>query len=125
MELVDANVVLRFLLKDHVDLSPRAAAVFRERTVTVLVEVLCEVVYVLAGVYGLSRGEIHRCLTELLKVDSVAVPDLDVALHAPQCCRDKNSDMVDCLLLAYREARGHCVHTFDRKLERLLASSTG
>ena len=95
-----------------------------ERSPPVLVEVLCDVVYVLAGVYGLSRGEIHRSLTGLLKVDSVAVPDLDVVLHALQCYRDRNLDMVDCLLLAYREVRGHHVHTFDRKLERLLASST-
>lgn len=47
MSLVDANVVLRYLLDDHEELSARAAEILENHSVTLPMEVGCEVVYVL------------------------------------------------------------------------------
>lgn len=47
MSIVDANIVLRYLLDDHAELSEKAAAILERQTVTLPIEVACEVVYVL------------------------------------------------------------------------------
>ncbi len=56
MSLIDANVVLRYLLDDHAELSVRAAEILEQHTVTLPIEVACEVVYVLQKVYAIVRG---------------------------------------------------------------------
>ena len=45
MSIVDANIVLRYLLDDHAELSPKAAEILEQQLVTLPVEVACEVVY--------------------------------------------------------------------------------
>ena len=55
-KLIDANVILRYLLEDHPQLSPEAKKVIESGTYT-LPEVLAEVVYVLKGVYKVERKE--------------------------------------------------------------------
>jgi predicted nucleic-acid-binding protein len=55
MQKVDANIVLRYVLDDHADLSPRAKEIIDNNTVEVPVEILCEVVYVLNGYYEVDR----------------------------------------------------------------------
>lgn len=52
MSIVDANIILRYLLDDHADLSPKAAEILEQQTVTMPIEVACEVVYVLQKVYA-------------------------------------------------------------------------
>lgn len=54
MSLVDANIVLRYLLDDHAELSPQAADILERHSVTLPVEVGCEVVYVLQRSMPLS-----------------------------------------------------------------------
>ncbi len=53
MPLVDANIVLRYILNDHPQLSQQAADVLEQQTVIAPIEVVCEVVYVLQKVYHL------------------------------------------------------------------------
>ncbi len=47
MLFVDANVVLRYILDDHPELSVRAADILEQYEVFLPTEVVCEVVYVL------------------------------------------------------------------------------
>ncbi len=47
MSVVDANVILRYVLNDHAELSPKAAEILEQQTATLPIEVACEVVYVL------------------------------------------------------------------------------
>ncbi|NLX25849.1 MAG: type II toxin-antitoxin system VapC family toxin [Lentisphaerae bacterium] len=55
---VDANVILRYLLGDHPEHSEQAAEIIDRFSVFVSGEVLCEVVYVLSGVYSVDRAVI-------------------------------------------------------------------
>ena len=60
-KLIDANVILRYLLRDHPQMSEEAKKVIEEGAFT-LPEVLAEVVYVLKGVYQVERTEIAKTL---------------------------------------------------------------
>jgi predicted nucleic acid-binding protein len=44
MVIVDANIVLRYLLDDHPELSPKAADILEQHSVTLPIEAACEVV---------------------------------------------------------------------------------
>lgn len=122
MRRVDANIVLRYLLGDHPELSTRAAAVLEKESVVVSFEIICEVIYVLSGVYGVSRGLIAARLKDLVNFSNVETGDSEVLLCALQTFSIKKIDFVDALLYAYKTVRGDSVFTFDKQLSRLLAS---
>lgn len=63
-KLIDANVILRYLLGDHPKYSKKAKEVIEEGAYT-LPEVIAEVVYVLNGVYKVTRSEIRDTLVEV------------------------------------------------------------
>ena len=62
MKKIDANVVLRYVLNDHPELSSKAREIIDRNIVEIPIEVLCEVVYVLAGYYGIDRKSISTGL---------------------------------------------------------------
>ncbi len=82
MSLVDANVVLRYLLDDHEELSPKAADILERHAVTLPMEVGCEVVYVLQKVYAVERKEIQQQLGDLLNEGLVSM-DKPVVANPP------------------------------------------
>jgi len=58
MQKIDANIILRYVLNDHPELSPKAREIIDMHIVEVPIEVLCEVIYVLAGHYKIDRKSI-------------------------------------------------------------------
>ena len=67
MRLIDANVILRYLLNDHEEMSMKAKNLIASGTAYTKPEVIAEVVYVLKGVYTIERKEIRSFLYTLLK----------------------------------------------------------
>jgi predicted nucleic-acid-binding protein len=120
MSLVDANVVLRYLLDDHAELSPKAADILERQTVTLPVEVGCEVVYVLQKVYAVGRKEIQQHLSALINEGLVSMEKPAVFLKALDCYGDSTLDFVDTLLWAYQLLEQQEVFTFDDKLLKRL-----
>ena len=79
-KLVDANVILRYLLRDDENLFQKASEVLEKaRTggekVVVLESVLTECVYVLLKIYRVGRSTIAEKLGGLLYYKGVAKPD--------------------------------------------------
>jgi predicted nucleic-acid-binding protein len=67
MSVVDANIILRYVLDDHAELSPKAAEIIEQNIVILPMEAACEVVYVLQKVYAVERKDIQQQqLTRLL-----------------------------------------------------------
>ncbi len=115
--LVDANVVLRYMLRDDKTQSPIAERTIREGAY-LLPEVLAEIVYVLLGVYSVPREELAASLQILVKEVQSEHPEiLSTALAT---FGSTKLDFVDCLLAAYNNHLGDKVVSFDRKLNRLL-----
>lgn len=120
MSLVDANVVLRYLLEDHAELSPRAAEILEQQQVTLPIEVACEVVYVLQKVYSVERDTISQRLTELVSEGLVRMGKPNVFLRALDCYCQRGLDFVDCLLLGYHLEEQQPIITFDGKLAKVI-----
>ena len=124
--VVDANVLLRFLLDDPRPLADRAAAIIEaaERLdVDLIVTPLtvAEVVYVLGSVYGWSRADIAARLLELLEVPSLTILEEDVVRQALEWYRDVSRvHFADAYVAATALGRGHgAVATFDREMRRV------
>jgi len=122
MKILDANAILRYLLKDIQDQAETAADSIRAGAMTTT-EVIAEVVYVLLGVYEMSRHDVSwaiHCLMLDIDVDNIK------ALRYALCVFDQTSlDFVDCLLIAYHKVLGIEVLSFDKKLNSGLEKEFG
>lgn len=120
MSMVDANVVLRYLLDDHAELSAKAAAILEQQSVTLPIEAACEVVYVLQKVYAVSREEIRQLLTDLLNEALVNMEKPEVFVKALEHYGSSTLDFVDTLLCAYHAIERQEIFTFDNKLNQFI-----
>ncbi|MGE0086310.1 MAG: PIN domain-containing protein [Desulfococcaceae bacterium] len=120
MCLVDANIVLRYVLDDHPELSLKAAEILEQHDAVMPVEVMCEVVYVLQKVYHVSKEQIQLKLSDLMDENLVNPEKPEVVKQALTVWCIKNIDIVDALLWAYHTVEGREVFTFDKKLHNCL-----
>lgn len=123
MNIVDANIILRYLLNDNEDLASKAAGIIDNIPVLIPNEILIEVVYVLEKVYKVERMAIYEAIIELLSYDNIAVADKDVIETALDLYRTIKFDIVDTLLFAYHKISQHTIYTFDEKLEKYILKS--
>ena len=119
MEIIDANIILRYLLNDHEQLSKRSVSIIENRNIHFPFEVCAEVVYVLEKVYNVPRKDITNSLTILLDYSNISTSDSIVLKKALNIYSDKNIDFVDSILIAYNHISGIKIHSFDRKINKL------
>lgn len=117
MQLIDANVILRYLLNDSETMSMQAKRAVESGAYTTF-EVIAEVVYVLKGVYHAGRSEIREWLT--LFLDDIILENKPVMLYALRTYGETTLDFVDCILIAYNRVLGRKIFSFDKKLNRCL-----
>ena len=79
MQLIDANVILRFVLNDNVEMAQRAAEVIALGVYT-KPEIIAEVVYVLKSVYSTPKDKIKSIIHGLS--DIVRIENSDCVVHA-------------------------------------------
>ena len=115
--LIDANVILHYLLKDHPKMSEEARQMIEEGAFT-LPEVIAEVVYVLSGMYKIERSEVGETLIEFL--DEVAIENQDAVCAALALYSKTSLDFVDCILIARHKILGDEIGSFDKKLNKML-----
>ena len=124
--LIDANVVLRYLLDDDPEMSARAAALIQrveqgKEVVEITEVVLMEIVWTLTTFYQVPRKETSDKLTAFLSVPGVRAASRRICVRALRDFGDGAVDFVDCLLAARSRARSLPVYSFDeadfRKLQ--------
>lgn len=118
MQMLDANIILRYILNDDKRMADEAEQVIREGSVYVTTEVIAEVVYVLKKVYSIERDKIKTCLLEF--VSEVNVSEEQIIRVGLEAYTEHNLDFVDCILFAYNKVKGYEIRTFDKKLKKLL-----
>jgi predicted nucleic-acid-binding protein len=124
MAVIDANIVLRYVLNDHEELSQKAADILEHQTVILPIEAACEVVYVLQKVYGVNREQIQRQLSELVHERLLTLEKTEVFLKALACYHTTTLDFVDALLWAYHVVEHQEILTFDEKLQKHIQRTT-
>ena len=117
--MLDANIILRYLMNDNIEMAEKAEEYINSDEVTVTIEVVAEVVYVLKGVYSLERELIVDTIKDFIGL--VDCSEKDVLLSALDTYKDYNLDFIDCVLYAYHKVKNIEIVTFDKKLNKLLS----
>ena len=118
MEIVDANIVLRYLLNDNEIFSAEAVKIIENRQIQFPNEVCAEVVYVLQKVYDVPRLNINNSISVLLDYPNI-ISNKTVLKEALNIYHTKNVDFIDSILIASNHVLGASIHTFDKKIKSL------
>ena len=123
--VLDTNVILRYLLRDHEKMFLEANQVFESvrvgmRKAEVLDCVLAECVYVLTKYYKVPRHETADKLREILLYKGISNGNRDALINALSLYTQKNVDIVDCLVHEAAKDKGMAVFSFDHDLTRKL-----
>ena len=121
MKKIDANILLRYILDDHAELSPRAKEIIDKHIVEIPIEVLCEVVYVLAGLYEIERQCVSSELKSFFEQTQCILPHRSVVLRGLEYFGSTSFDFVDCILAGYNDINKDEIYTFDDKLQKLIS----
>ncbi|HYI25085.1 MAG TPA: PIN domain-containing protein [Thermomicrobiales bacterium] len=123
--LLDTNVLLRHVLQDHADHSPRSLAFFElveqgEQVVRLVDTVVFETVYTLERSYGVQRQEISDVLQPLLRLPGVVLPGKRIYGQVFDLwLREPSLSFADSYHLCMAHQLGISkIMTFDRKLNR-------
>jgi len=120
MILLDANYILRFLLKDNDEMYGISKDCIVYNDCTIPIEVLAEVVFVLLKVYDVTKKDIAKILVEFLKYENILIDSKYMIIQALEIFSDKNLDFVDAVLCA--KSTKYEIKTFDKKLNKCIKS---
>ncbi len=113
-------MILIYLLHDKAEMADTVTDIIKNNIVTVPVEVIAEVVYVLSKVYKADRKDIQRALIDFFNIKNVTSKEYNVICRGLSLYASNNLDFVDCILCAYHLEYGYEICTFDKKLNALI-----
>ncbi len=119
MKIIDANILLRYLLRDDEKLFEKAVNIIENENVVITDITIAEVVYVLEKVYKINRKEIAVVLKKIFDFNIVACNDKGLIISALELYHKHNLDFADSVLLAYKRIKKQEILTFDKKLKKL------
>jgi predicted nucleic acid-binding protein len=126
---IDANVILRYLLRDDEELAGKAREIWQaveEGRITAVCDpvTLAEVVFVMSSVYTLPNSNISEALISLLQSDHVMIPAKERYLHALRLFAGSAKHFGDaCACAAALEDCEGRLYSFDRKLSSVAGIS--
>ncbi len=127
LRFLDANVILRYLTRDHPDQSARAYAFLQqvetgEIAATITEAVLAEVVHVLSSkvLYNAPRAEIRDRLVATLNLKGMRLRAKGTYIRALDIYATTNLDFVDALLaVQVEQTKDAVVVSFDRDYDKI------
>jgi predicted nucleic acid-binding protein len=123
--VVDANVIIRFLVRDDETLYQRSemimTSILEGRQEAIITDiVIAECVYVLQRLYKVPRDEISKHLRAILSYPGVAKENHTVVAKAFNLYEHHNVSFVDAMCAALALERGGSLATFDTRLAKLV-----
>jgi len=121
--IVDANIIIRFLMNDNIEQANKAEKIIEDHTILISNEVLTEVVYVLIGVYKIPRKDITDNLILFINNPTIIIINKEKTVKALKIFKNTNLDFVDSLLCSYSDTDE--IATFDKKLKSCIRNRKG
>ena len=123
-KLIDANVVLRYLLRDDDALFKKASVLLErvkvgEEAVVIPESVIAECVYVLLKVYKIDRQIISEKLRGLFAYKGVVNPDKKDLIDSLILFGQTQLSIVDCIACSKSINNGMSLFTFDDALRNI------
>lgn len=123
--VIDANVIMRFLLADHPDQSERSKALFtrlRDGTETAFLPeiVVCDTVWTLQSFYKWPTDRIRRFIEDLVTLRGIRMARRPIVLQALYLFAEQDIDFSDALIAAEMlQAGWEEIYSYDRDFDRV------
>lgn len=120
-KLIDANLIIRFLIKDDPDQFEAAQKLFSSQDENLILTdlILAEVVWTLHSVYKLTKQEIIEKLLKLLELKNLTV-NFHLLANSLLAYKDYNISFVDAYLIALCEQNKlEGIYSFDKGLDKI------
>ncbi|RCW30427.1 PIN domain-containing protein [Marinilabilia salmonicolor] len=101
MKIIDANYILRYLLKDIDEQYLKSASVIENYNVFLPGEIIAEVVYVLQKVYQVPDEIIKSTLLDLFEYPTISINEPKIIKKALSIFAGNRVDYADALLIAF------------------------
>ena len=116
--VLDTNVILRYLLSDDPEQSPRSEALMEklesgQEGAELPPVVITELVWTLIKFYKVPRSEVSEKLTRILGFRGVISSEKKLITEALALYSQSRADFVDCFLAAKSRREGIAVYSFD------------
>lgn len=123
--ILDANVILRFLIQDNREQGAAATALFKraeqdEIEIHLSDTIVAEVTFVMEKVYRKQRSEVADALLDLIQNPGVTLQSPSVLTDALLRYRAHAIDFPDALVAAMAAAKGIPAISFDKDLDRFV-----
>jgi predicted nucleic-acid-binding protein len=125
MVYCDANIVLRYLLRDNEDHYKISLSIIETEDVFLLNEVTAEIVYVLLKTYSIEKKKVCDVLRKLFLYPNIYFYSKGVILDALNIFSKNSIDYVDCILCAYNNIENRKIISFDKKVVSFIKKSKG
>lgn len=121
--LIDANIIIRFLVGDDEKLYEKAAKIFEsiekgKQKVIICEAVMIEVYFVMTKFYKLPKVEVINDLKRILSLDAVMNNDKSILLETLSILEYTNIDFVDALLCSKSKFLDYEILSFDNDIEK-------
>jgi predicted nucleic acid-binding protein len=121
--LLDSNVVVRFLAKDHpehLEKAKKLMAQAEEGTCELVLApwIVAEVLYTLISFYGADKKQTCDALLALMMSGGIRTLDEEIVVDALKRFREKNVDFADAMLAAQAVAMKIQPASFDSDLDK-------
>lgn len=125
MVLVDANIILRFLLNDNKDLFLKAKEIFLkaekgDQKIYLDEVVIAEVVWTLSSFYKIKKNDIADRLEKIVSQDWAINPRKGVIMEALNLFKAKNLSFIDCWMAVVSKKQELTLETFDKNLKKII-----
>ena len=122
--LPDTNVVVRYLVKDDIELYKQAKTFFDkvktgEESALILESVVAECVYVLTKIYKVPKEKTADSLKNLLRYRGIINEDRADLIKALTTFAERSMDIVDCILYVKAKDMDTSLFSFDEDLNKL------
>ena len=124
MRIVDTNIILRYVLRDHEEMYAKASRLLEKQEIFIPLEVVAEVVYVLEKVYHTEKNDIRETLLTLSNYDNLSFYEHDVMTESLMFYCDEKLDYIDAMLCAYKKIKQAKIDSFDKRLKKVLQGIT-
>ncbi|MFZ3091715.1 MAG: PIN domain-containing protein [Nitrospirota bacterium] len=122
--LPDANIIVRYLVKDNITLYTKAKDFFDKvrdgsEKAVILESVIAECIYVLTKIYQAPKDKASNSLIDILHYKGIANDDQKELIRALTLFLQRGIDIVDCILCAKAAGSGDNLFSFDEELNKL------
>ena len=122
--IVDANIIIRFLLNDHPKLSQLATSLFskaQKKLIKIYLDevILAEVIWTLSSFYKIKKADLIDNIEKFISQDWIVNTKKKSMLKALYLYKSANLDYIDCWIFVVSQALKFKLETFDKNLRRL------